>query len=153
VSDVCLTLRDKSKNGVAYNPTTESDYANDASVFHFLGELNPSLIFSKQKHTRTKYFFVEALEPTLPRYSIRKRLRTYIDFFFSNEWENSMNNKPFPIILIICHTKALMIASKRYTKKLLEENQQPEHLHIRFTTIDEVKKHGITNQIWEEVEI
>jgi hypothetical protein len=153
LADATLTLRNKSIDGVIYSATTESDYSNNASSFHFLCELNPALIFIKQKHTRMKYYLVEVLEPTLPRYSIRKRMRTYVDFYFSNDWENTMNNKPFPIILVICPTKALMIATKRYTKKLLEENQQPEYLHISFTTTDEVTKHGITGKIWEEVEL
>lgn len=152
LADACLTLRDQSKDGISYSFTIENDYINHDSEFNFLSELHPHLIFTKQKHKSTKRYLVDSLEPTLPRYSIRKRMRDYIDFYYSNEWENNMDNTAFPIILVICSTKAIMIATKRYTKKLLEDNQQPEDLHIRFATIDEVKKHGITGEIWEEAE-
>jgi len=152
LADACLTLRDQSKDELSYQFKIESDYISPDSPFNFLQELHPSLIFTKQKHKTTKRYLVESLEPTLPRYSIRKRMRDYLDFYFSNEWENHMGNKPFPVILVICSSKAILITTKRYTKKLLEDNQEPEDLHIRFATIDEVKEHGITGEIWEEAE-
>ncbi|HUQ85070.1 MAG TPA: hypothetical protein VM077_01995 [Candidatus Limnocylindrales bacterium] len=152
LADACLTLRDQSKNGISYSFTLESNYINPDSEFNFLQELHPNLIFTKQKNKSIKHYLVEALEPTLPRYSIRKRMRDYIDFYYCNEWENNMDNIAFPIILVICSTKAIMIATKRYTKKLLVDNQQPEDLYIRFATINEVKEHGITGEIWEESE-
>jgi len=152
LADACLTLRDQSKDGISYQFVIESDYINPDSQFNFLTELHPNLVFTKQKQKSTKRYLVETLEPTLPRYSIRKRMRIYLDFFYSNEWENNMDNKPFPVILVICSTKAILIATKRYTKKLLEDNQEPEDLHIRFATIDEVKEQGITGEIWEEAE-
>ena len=97
------------------------------------------------------YNLLTVFEETLPRYSIRKTLRNYLAFYQSSEWENE-TGKTFPIVLFICSTKANIIYAKRHTKKLLQDYQNPTDLHIRFSTVDEVKKFGVTSSgIWEEV--
>ncbi|HUQ85772.1 MAG TPA: replication-relaxation family protein [Candidatus Limnocylindrales bacterium] len=158
--DIYLDLQNinDEKNNIRYNALTHSDFVDPNSSFHFLLDLNPNLIYeevkkctTKSKVTKSKYFLVEIFETTMPSYSINKRIRTYIEFYYSNEWEDNIDD-PFPTIKFICPTKAIRINTKRYTKKLLEDNQQPEDLHIRFATIDEVKEHEITGEIWEEAE-
>lgn len=47
--------------------------------------------------------------------------------------------------------KYLLIYGKRLTKRSLEEEDNPEDLHIQFTTVDQIKDHGVTSEIWEEV--
>jgi len=131
-----------------------SDFINVDSPFHFLTDLNPNLVYKEvkkhKKGTTESYYLLEAFEATLPRYSIRKRIRTYLEFYYSNQWEDNMD-KHFPTLKFIFPTKADLIYAKRITKKLLEENQNPDDLHIRFATVDEVKEFGITGEIWEEV--
>ncbi len=149
LADIYIDLQGLKSNGVRFNLTTSSEFARPDSPFHFLIDLNPHLVFVKLRNKTKKYYLLEAFEPTLPRHSIRKRLRTYLKFFFSNTWENN-TNAPFPIILFICPTKAFLIYAKRFAKKLLETEQNPENLHIRFATADEVQKFGVTGEIWEE---
>jgi len=38
-----------------------------------------------------------------------------------------------------------------WSKKLLEENQNPDDLYIQFATMDEIKKSGIIERNWEKV--
>ncbi len=134
-----------------YEITMNSDLVNSNSYFHFLKELSPDLVYietkSRSNHT---YNLLTVFETTLPRYSIRKILRNYFVFYQSSEWEN-MTGKTFPILKFICPTKSDLIYAKRYTKKLLEDYQSPTNLHIKFLTVDEVKKFGITGEIGEEV--
>ena len=154
--DIYLDLENKTidKDGVAYEVTMYSDYVNIDSPFHFLTDLNPSLIYKEvkkhKKGTKSKYFLLEIFEATLPRHSIRKRIRVYLEFYYSNEWEDNMN-KPFPMLRFICPTKADLIYAKRYTRKLLEENQNPEDLHVQFATVDDIEfsKEGINP--WQKV--
>src|ERR1035437_7743303 len=152
--DIHLSLIKKNDKAI-YEITTNSDFVNSNSYFHFLKELSPDLIYKETKRvkSRSSYIFnlLTVFETTLPRYSIRKTLRNYFVFYQSSEWENE-TGKTFPIILFICPTKSDLIYAKRYTKKLLQDYQNPTDLHIRFSTVDEVKKLGITGKIWEEVE-
>lgn len=146
LSDIYLTL----KTDVLDEIITTSDLISPESPLHFLQDLNPDLVYKKTKNRSSHtYNLLTVFETTLPRYSIRKTLRNYFDFYQSSEWEEN-TGKTFPIVLFICSTKSDLIYSKRYTKKLLEEYQKPADLHVRFTTVDEVKEYGITGEIWEE---
>lgn len=151
LSDVYLTL----KINVSFEIITSDDLISPEFHFHFLKDFSPDLVYKETKKTKSKskhiYNLLTVFETTLPRYSIRKSVRNYFDFYQSSEWEEN-TGKTFPIVLFICPTKTDLIYVKRYSKKLLEENQSPEDLRIRFSTVDEVKEFGITGEIWEEVE-
>lgn len=151
LADIYLTLQNQDKNGVVYTATIARDFVDSNSPFHFLTELNPQMCFVKQeRHKEKKYYLLEVFAPTLPNFSVKKRLKTYIEFFWSNEWENNIDGN-FPIILLVCPTKPKLKSAKLTTKKLFEEEQDPEGLHIRFTTIDQIKESNVTGEIWEEV--
>jgi len=155
IAGAALNLIEKSLSvpGLTYLFETVNDYANESSFFHFLTqtEIKPPLCFIKQKNKKKTYYVVDIFDETLPAYRIRKRLKNYLEFYFSGEWENNVS-KTFPVVLFICPTKASLIYAKRYTVKLLEENQNPDDLYIRFATVDDVKEFGITEEIWEEAE-
>ncbi len=157
LADIYLDLRKQgTKNSaVSYEVTTASDFASDDSPFHFLTELAPHLVAKRmekqKKRTASRYHLLEIFEPTLPRYSVRKRLRSYLEFFYSNEWGNNTNRTTFPILFFICPDKPFLIYTKRFTKKLLEEEQHPEDLSIQFAKAFDVKESGISGAIWEEV--
>lgn len=155
IADACLNLIKKSTSttDVTFSFETASDYTNENSRFHFLieTEIEPSLCFIKQKNSKKTYYLVDIFDINLPNYRIRKRLHNYYDFYQSGEWENNIT-KTFPILLFICPTKSVLIYAKRITQKLLEENQNPTDLHIRFATVNEIKEFGITGEIWEEAE-
>jgi hypothetical protein len=154
--DIYLSLTEKNVNNdkVTYEITMNSDLVNSNSYFHFLKELNPDLVYKETKKIKSRsshtYNLLTVFETTLPRYSIRKILRNYFIFYQSSEWEN-MTGKTFPIVLFICSTKTDLIYAKRYTKKLMQDYQNPTNLHIKFLTVDEVKKFGIIGEIGEEV--
>ena len=155
LADIYLDLKSQRKNNVSYEIITSSDFINTKAPFNFLTELNPSIIYKEikkhNKRTTSRYFLLEMFETTLPRYSIRKRIRTYLEFYFSNQWEDNMD-KPFPTTRFICPTKTDLLYIKRYTKKLLEENQNPKDLHIQLATTEKIQKQGFTATPWEEVE-
>jgi hypothetical protein len=149
IAGVCLELREKSE--ATYTLTTNSDFANHNSLYHFLTGLNPNLAIAKKdkkKGISTKYYILENIQPTLPRHSIRKRIKSYFDFYFSNEWEENISKK-FPVILIICPTLSSLINVKIITKKLISEDDLGEDIDIRFAVLDEVKKYGIDGEVWE----
>ncbi len=153
IANACLNLISKNTktSDVTFSFETASDCAKENLTFHFFTETTVELsrCFTKQKNSKKTCYLVAVFDATLPNYRIRKRLRNYYDFYQSGEWENNIT-KTFPVILLICPTKSVLIYAKRYTKKLLEENQNPDDLSIRFAIVDEVKEFGITGEIWEE---
>lgn len=150
VSTICCELEKKESDILHYEYTTESDMCDSDNPFHFLknAELPVDLCFSKkEKGKRIKYFLLTVFDVTLPKYRIRKRLRDYREFYFSNEWEDNMDT-PFPILFFVCGTKERMIYTKRYAKTLFDEDK-PEGLSFNFATADDVKKYGVTGKVWE----
>jgi hypothetical protein len=153
LTDIYLALKSKTidASGSVYEVAMYSDFENENSLFHFLIDLNPSLIYKeikkRKKITKISYFLVEAFEATLPGYSINKRIRTYLEFYYSNEWEDNMS-KPFPAVKFICPTKACLIKAKRYTKTLFDDDK-PDDLSINFALADDVRMNGVTGAIWE----
>lgn len=70
---------------------------------------------------------------------------SYLD---DQAWEG---DGPQPIILLVCSTVAELIYAKRTTKQLVKDTYAEEGaLHLRFTTIDTLKREGVTANIWEE---
>lgn len=149
IADICLDLKARSSNGTSFDYATQSDYARPDSAYNFLSDLTTQLIFTKQKKTNKNYYLLEILNTTFPKYRIRKRIKDYIAFLSDHEWVEHF--KSSPRILFICQTKELLIATKRFTKKLLID-QDSNNIHISFALEDEVRKQGVTTEIWEEIE-
>jgi len=161
VGDIVLNLRkasiqNKEEKQLAYTVATATDLADPNYRFNFLTEIKVDIAIKRQsqkkteKSAETTYFLFWIISPTLPQYSIRKIMKGLIAFYFNSEWETTIDDT-FPEIMFICPTLAILIYAKRMTRKLLEDNDDPEDLHIQFTTIDQVKKHGATGEIWEAI--
>jgi len=157
LGDICLTLRDevnkKRDDGktVWHEYALRADFMMPDSSFNFLSELQPHLLavkHEKKKRTKDTWYLLEIFEPTIPNYLIRKRLKTYLEFYWSSEWESS-TNLSFPTILFVCSTTAMLIYAKRYARKLIQEADKPNDLIIRFATAENVKASGVMGKIWE----
>jgi len=139
---------------LSYFVATATDIANPEYRFNFLSEIKPDLLIKSQKtkksskRIKSSCFLFLILPPTLPRYSIRKRIKDIFSLYYGGDWE-ATEDLSFPTIMIICPTLSTLIYAKRLTRKLLEDEDNPEDLQIQFTTIEMVKKEGITGEIWE----
>ena len=151
IAAICCELNNKNNNTLKYQYATESDFSRQDSPFYFLksSAISADLVFSKKENgKKVKYFMLSLFDTTLPRYRVKKRIRDYKEFYFANDWENSMN-VPFPIVFFVFQTKERMIYAKRYTKTLFEDDR-PDGLSINFATADDVRTDGVTGAIWEE---
>ena len=141
------------ENELAYSVATSTDLSNPEYRFNFLSEYKTDLLIKRLKkkktgkRTKSEYFLFVILAPTLPRYSIRRQVKNFIELYNGCEWDEI--SKTFPIIMIVCPTLATLIYAKRMTKGLLEDEDNPSDLSIQFTTIDKIKEHGVTGEIWE----
>lgn len=140
------------------NTETEAEYT-ERGFFHFLvdTDIHPHLCHSKMTkdengENKTVFSYtVEVFEPTLPRHSVRRRLKNYVQFLDGEGWQSETDEDKLPVALFICPTKADMIYCKRATKRLLKDAWDAEKIHMRFTMIESVKKQGFRARIWEEV--
>jgi hypothetical protein len=160
VADCCIAMNKKSatNNKIHYSYTTQADYADPDNGYHFLSEselISPQLCYEKTTETNDDIeattYLLEVIEPTMPRYRVRKRLKNYIEYLEDSEWQSETDeDEPNPIVMFVCPTLADMIYCKRATKRLLEEKWD-EDIRLWFTTVEKIKAHGFTSMIWEEV--
>jgi protein involved in plasmid replication-relaxation len=134
---------------------TEAEYTT-GGYYTFLTDtdIHPHLVYAREKYGEeviVASYTVEVFDPTIPRYTMRKRLKNYVNFLDSEEWQSETEEEKPPIALFICPTKADMIYCKRATKKLLADAWDTEHIHMRFATVESVQQQGFRWRVWEEV--
>lgn len=81
--------------------------------------MSPQLIFTKESKGEFKQYILVQLDSTSPKYMIKKKMKNYLEHFFTNEWEEN-TGKPFPTILFTCKNLTLMIYAKCTMKRLHE---------------------------------
>jgi len=158
VADCCIGLEatnTKQPSKVQYKYFTEADYLDPDHDYHFLAEhekLRPDVCIVKKRGSATTNYLLEIFDATLPQYRLRFRLKSYVDYLSSYEWEGE---EPEPIILLVCPNLNDLIYVKRRIKKLLldeyyEVEEIPERINIQFTTTEKLKEQGISAGIWEK---
>jgi hypothetical protein len=159
LADCTLNLEARSTGSVMYSYALEADYVDPSNKYHFLSEselIRPHLCFVKQQValedvTHTTYL-LSIFDASTPRYMVKKRLKDYVDYLDSDGWKRQTGEGEPPIVLLAFPTTAELIYAKRRTRKLLEEEnlQDDEGVCIRFATVEQVKRLGVTGLIWED---
>ncbi len=150
IADICLKFKKiNTKGETKYQFVTAADVTSN-SLYSFMEDLSPQLIFTKKTKTEYKQYVLVLLDSITPQHMVKKKIKNYIGLFYSNEWEEHTKNS-FPTVLFACQTKSLLIFAKRATKKLLDDYQNPEDLELWFATIEDIKESGIMAEIWEEI--
>jgi hypothetical protein len=154
LADCCINLEAKSVKGKEYSYELRSDYIDPDSDYHFLEELKPHACFVREEDAEETNFLFEVFDSTFPRYRLRKRLKDYINYLDRAEWEDETGDDEPPTIELAFQLKADLIYAKRRIRKLLADlydDAIPEEIHIRFTTVKQIKEHGVTGRIWEKL--
>lgn len=148
IANICMDLQNKGDANTKYLSATYGDLADKNYKFNFLVELAPDLLFVKVSKNMKKYYVLEILDDTLPNYSIRKKIQNYIDFYFSNSWEDN-TGEDFPVLLFVCPDLSKLISAKQYTRKLLSEYDDIK-LKIQFAEREKIQLSGVLSDIWEK---
>jgi hypothetical protein len=153
-----VSLEAKTVDGVHYSFVTETDYIDPDNEYYFLSEeLRPQLCFIKETSRIKESYLLEVFDPKARHYMVKKRLRDYIAYLTSGEWEDETGDDKPPIVLIACPSRDEFIYAKRLTRKLLEnivdndDENDDETIRIRFATTEQVKREGVTGIIWEDI--
>lgn len=152
VADSCIDLEAKSSQKTRYAWQTQADYADPASEYHFLVEadgIQPQLHFTEQKAGKTTHYLLEIIDPTLPQYRLRKRLKDYVTYMADEEWEGE-SDEPL-VVRLVLPTTYLLIYAKRAIRKRLEDVWDEDNVTIQLTTVDKLRQGGVIDSIWERV--
>jgi hypothetical protein len=120
-------VSEDTNEGVEYAYALEANYTNPNHAYNLLAKsehIHPDLIFVKTTDdpATAQTYFVQVFDLTAPRYMVKKKLKSYVEYFDSSEpeeWQKQTEQEELPIILIACPTLAELIYAKRYTKKQL----------------------------------
>jgi len=166
LADCCITLETKHGENVYYYEL-ESEYFTEESFYHFITEsvlIHPQLCVSKSKFdphqnedVDVNHYLLEVFDATLPRYRMKKRLSDYAKYLDEEEyeWKQEAETDKLPVILLVCPRTTDLIYAKRRTRSLIAEtweykDEDEERPCIRFTTVEKLRAHGATGDIWEE---
>lgn len=153
IADCCIALKAKGTDSLEYSWALPADYVDPDHEYSFLNELKPHLCFIKEDGDQTICYLLEVLDPLMPRYAIRKRIKNYAEYLTSGDWQDQTGCDDSPVILIACPTVADLLYAKRRAKKEMEDNDldEDEASRIRFAIIEKIKQLGVVAKIWEEV--
>ena len=129
----------------------------EAQTYEQLRELKPDAYIemtkrkSKTKMVKIRYF-LDILDPHVPRYALRYRIKQYIDFHDNeSNWKQLTNDGKFPYILLIFPDTKKLNHIKKYIKEQLEREFFVDDMVFSLTTTKELLEQGFKSQIWETI--
>ena len=131
-----------------------ADYADPDHEYNFLEELKPDACFIKQQDDERTAYLLEVFSATLPRYSLKKKIKDYVNFLDEEIWQGETDDNDPPIVQLAFYKKSELIYAKRRAKFELSElydDEVPEEFKLRFTTVDKIREQGVTAKIWERL--
>ncbi len=153
LADIFLNLTADTAKQDSLTFHTQSDYS-PADSATLLTKLSPDVYITRRKgQGKTKQYLLHDIPESMLRFrsfKLRKKIRDYIDYFFTNEWENETDTS-FPILLFILPDMTALIYLQRYIQKILNDNDHPK-IDIWLQTKAKIQKQGFTSTPWEEVE-
>ena len=150
VADSCIDLGQNGSERARYEWQTQADFADPDCSYHFLTEaaIQPQLHYTEQKGNRVGHYLLEIIDPTLPQYRLRKRLKDYVNYLCDDEWEGE--DEPVIARLVLPSTY-LLIYTKRRIKKLLDDAWDTDGVRLELTTVEKLTQSGVLGDIWEVV--
>ena len=142
-----LDLRQQPKTAPKQTLAVQSDYPTLPQAT-LLTTLKPHGFITKNDGGTAKHYLIELLTD-LPELRLKKRIKTYVAFYLSNEWEGA-TSEAFPTVLFVCPNLPNMIDLKHFTKKLLIAKEATA-LEVLVTTLEEITTQGIAGEIWEGI--
>lgn len=167
IADCCIEVikagRETNLAKKSWALATEADYRHPSSSYYHLYEselVNPDLIITKRsvkgsganKQELVANFLLEIFDATMPRYRIKKRLTNYVEYLGDGEWQDATKDDKPPVLFLVCPRTSDLIYAKRRTRGLLAEvwdEDDGDKPTIQFATVDNLKRSGITEDIWE----
>lgn len=156
LADCCLNVRAAGSGRTTFSYVLPADYADPDHDYNFLEELKPDACFIKKNDGERTVYILEVFSGALPRYSLKKKVKDYVNFLDEEVWQSETGDTDPPIVQLAFVKKADLIYAKRRAKIELSElydDETPEEIKLRFTTVDKIREQGLTAKIWEKLKV
>lgn len=142
VADIYFSLLAFSKKA---NSSLHFYTKTDMHGMKHLIEPKPDAYFAL-KSKNTKRYFLDVFGDIAPL-ALRKRVKQYLEYYHSDEWQDH-SDKPFPEIILICPSNRLKNHLCYFIKSKLQSQEEPS---FYLSTWEAIKSKGIARDTLEKV--
>ncbi len=107
----------------------------DLITRNYLPSILPDAYIVREHGEAISGYFLEIIDEKLPRFMIRKRIKTFVEYHRNSTWRKELNHT-FPMILILCPNNSVKTFLQKYCTQVLEEDRLA--INFCFSTIDEI---------------
>ena len=143
LTDIYLYFLSQKEKGQELNFFT----AQELKGFGYFPDPLPSAFIEVVDKKETTRYFLDYFDEYTPPFAIRRRVKLYMEYLKSGNWEANTDNAPFPSILFVLSSEKLKRHIQIYTRELLKKNLGDD-IELFLTIKSEIK----TGQVnWVEV--
>lgn len=139
LADIYIHLAEKHKDNLKFKTKTD--------LFGVENLISPicDTLFTIEGEEPKRYF-LDIFDDIPPIY-MRKRVKEYLEYYNSDEWQDN-TDKPFPEIILICPNPRLKSHLYHFIKNKLREDEEPV---FYLTTKENVSSKGTSEEILRKV--
>ena len=108
---------------------------------------HPDAYFAIESKSGIKKYFLEVFSENLRTNILRHRVKAYLTYYESDDWQDN-TDKPFPEIILICPNTNTKNHLYYYISQKLDED---DHLNFYLTTKEMIKTKGLTREVLEKI--
>lgn len=139
IADIYLSLQKHLKNNETLHYATKTDLI----AYDYFPDPLPDVYIAMKNNKHTRRYFLEIIDETLPRFTVRGMIRNLIEYATSEQWGTSTATE-MPSVIIVCPYEKMKPYLQRFIAKVLEEEQG--ELLFYLTTKEAIVTHGIGNE-------
>lgn len=145
VADIYFWLVSKTATTDKLHFFTKADLANH----YYLPYQRPDAYIAVESKDQTKRYFLEIIDPGTPRFMIRKKISSYVEYFDEGDWYQKTSHSN-PSILLVCPDETTQTFIHRHTRQVLEEEVMDE-LKFFTTTTELIQNYQVHTNLWWQV--
>lgn len=118
--------------------------------YSYLPDPVPDAYIVVEQGKDTARYFLEVVNDQSPRFILRNRVESLIEYYDMGQWQENTNH-PFPRILMVCPNHVI----KGFLSKFISRTLEMDGSDISFylTTKDQAEATSMKVDIWQKVEI
>lgn len=122
----------------------------DLKSHYYLPYRRPDAYIALESKQVTKRYFLDIIDPETPRFVLRSKVASLIDYFDEKTWQQNTGH-PNPSILLVCPDETIKGFLDRHIRQVLEEEAETD-LNFFLTTKEEIENWQMAGGIWQKVE-